>query len=96
MVTCEKKERETDGFALSYYHIFASCFVPSPPITQEGGNDCPVAQVTVETELLAAECREETNGHIVKLEVCKPLASGGGGNLWATSWTRCDSSAALL
>ena len=75
----EPRERETDGFALSYYRILPSCFVPSPPITQEGGNDRPVAQVTVETELLAAECREETDGHVVKLEVCTPLASGGRG-----------------
>ena len=33
----------------------------------------------METEILAEECREETDGHVVKLEVCTPLASGGGG-----------------
>ena len=42
-------------------------------LTQEGGNDRPVAQVTVETEILAEECRQESDGHVVKLEV-RPLA----------------------
>ena len=37
----------------------------------------------METEILAAECREETDGHVVKLEVCTPLASGGAvGKQW--------------
>jgi novel protein kinase C delta type len=35
----------------------------------EGGNDRPVAQVTVETEILAEECRQEVDGHVVKLEL---------------------------
>ena len=69
-------ERETDAFALPYYRILPSCSVPFYPLTQEGGNDRPMAQVTVETEILAEECREETDGHVVKLEVCTPLSSG--------------------
>lgn len=61
---------ERDRPFASFQRILPFCSIPSPPLSsQDGGNERPVAQVTVETELLAEECREETDGHVVKLEV---------------------------
>ena len=64
------------------------------PFVQEGGNDRPVAQVTVETEILAEECRQEEDGHVVKLEV-RPLLSMSPFRAVCTVFTALDRSVLL-